>query len=301
MDSSFSEPKTHRDGIAPDEVPIIPLTEEPEKINQGDEYYGQNISHNEIESNTALQPPQSRGPVTVLREPTMPPMDARPATSPQPPNTDNLFLGGGEGAGYGPFAYGIPLSDSRAGSEYGQEPAPASMAESRIGSATPLALFDDDHGHQFTLRPSTSQPMSLFSNYPRSGQNSAMPFPAGSRQSSRPGSVLMTIFDEPVWNLPGSRSVSRSGSIHGSGSGAGVVAGGNGVSRVESNPMSRSGNIPYGGGQGGSGGGDTGTVSPVSTRSPESNIGPFDEMRSPGEIPHFENDVDLNHVGAGPQ
>ncbi|KAF9101159.1 Potassium channel [Mortierella sp. GBA35] len=313
LDSLFSEPKTHRDGIAPDEVPIMPLTEEPEEMNQGDKYHGQDISRDDMGSNAALQPPQSRGPVAVVREPTTPPMDARPATSPQPLNPDNLFLGGGEGAGYRPFANGNPLPESRVGSEYGHESTTASRAGSRVGSTThlpsfaspetvPAALFDDDHDHQFTLRPSTSQPMSLFSNHPRSGQNSAMPSPAGSRQSSRPGSVLMTIFDEPVWNLPGSRSVSRSGSIHGSGSGSG--AGGNGLSRVESNPMSRSGSNPYGGGQRGSGnggGGGTGTISPASMRSPELNIGPFDEMRSPGEILQFDDDVDLNYVSAGPQ
>ncbi|KAK3846746.1 MAG: hypothetical protein J3R72DRAFT_433482 [Linnemannia gamsii] len=281
LDSALSEPRTQRNGIAPDEVLFMPLTDEPEEMSQSDGYCPQD----EIQPDTMLPPPvQPHELVTVVREPTLPAMGTEPIISPLPPNSDNLFLGG-EGAGNGPFA---------------------------SPETVPAALFDDDHNHQFTLR--SSQPLSLFSNHPRSGHNSAVPSPAGSRQSSRPGSVLMTIFDEPVWNIPGSRSVSRSGSLYG---------GGSALARVESNPMSQPGSrngstmLPFNGPGvgvspgGGSpvagnasnsygGGGGTGAVTPGS-RSPESNVGPFDEVRLPSDIPRFDDDVDLNYVDITPQ
>ncbi|KAF9127264.1 Potassium channel [Mortierella sp. 14UC] len=318
LNSALSAPRTHRDGIAPDEVPFMPLTDELEEMGQSDEYYPQD----ETQSDVILPPPtQPHGLVTVVREPTLPALGADPTISPLPTNPDNLFLGGGEGAGYGPYAYGVPLPESRAGSECGR---PGSRVASRSGSAAhlnglgnpetvPAALFDDDHDHQYTLRPMTSRPPSLFSNHPRSGHNSAVTSPAGSRQSSRPGSVLMTIFDEPVRNLPGSRSVSRSGSIHG---------GGSALARAESNPMSQHGSrngstaLPFTGpgvgvGPGtvgernvcvdGGGGGGTGAVTPGSMGNPELNVGPFDEVRLPSDIPHFDDDVDLNRVDITPQ
>ncbi|KAF9913283.1 Potassium channel [Linnemannia zychae] len=320
LDSALSMPRTHRDGIAPDEEPFMPLTEEPEEMGQSDGYYPQY----EGQANTTLQPAtQPQGLTTVVREPTLPTMDANPATSPLPSNPDNLFLGGGEGAGYGPYAYGVPSPKSRAGLEHGQGSSSESHAVSNLGSAAhlnelssseigPVALFDDDHDPQFTVRPPTSQPLSLFSNHPRSGHNSAVASPAGSRQSSRPGSVLMTIFDEPVRNLPESRSVSRSGSIHG---------GRNTLARVESNPISQPGSrngsivLPFNGhgvgvDQGAIGderntnayeGEGRGAVTPGSMRSPESNVGPFDEVRLPSNIPHFEDEVDLNRMDITPQ
>ncbi|KAF8943171.1 Potassium channel [Haplosporangium gracile] len=319
LDSALNEPGTHRDGTAPDEELYMHLTDEPEEMGQSDGYYSLDVPRSETESDATLPPPQSRGLVTVVREPTLPAMDADPAISALPPNTDNLLLGSGKGTGYEPYAEGVPLPDPRAGSEYGQEFRPESRNGSCHGSAAqlagaaspetiPAALFDDDHDHQFTLRPKTSQPLSLFSNHPRSGNNSAMPSPTGSRQSSRPGSVLMTIFDEPIRNLPGSRSVSRSGSIRGLGTGL-IEGEGGPLARVSSNPMSQSGSrtgstvLPFNGSgiDPGSGEGCTGATSPVSTRSSESNIGPFDEVRLPADLPHFDDDVDLNHVGATPQ
>lgn len=318
LDSALSELKTHRDGIAPDEVAYIPLTDEPEEMGQGDEYYSQNRPRSETESDATLPLPQPRGLVTVVREPTLPAMDAELPATALPFNPDRLFLGGGEGAGRGPFAEGDP-PDSRGGSECGQESRPGSRIGSLHGSAAqpagvtspetiPSALFDDDHDRQYTLRPTSSQPLSLFSNHPRSGNNSAIPSPAGSRQSSRPGSVLMTIFDDPVRNLPGSRSVSRSGSERGSGTGL-IEGGGGPLERVSSNPMSQPGSrtgsivMPFNGSgiDPDRGGGGSGAISPVSARSPESNVGPFDERRLPADLPHFDDEVDLNNVGATPQ
>ncbi|KAG0288578.1 Potassium channel [Linnemannia gamsii] len=327
LNSVMNEPKTQRDRIAPDEVPFMLLTDEPEEMGHGDGCYSQDLPRSETESDATLPPPQPRGLVTVVREPTLPAMDADLAISALSPNPDNPFLGDGEGSVYGLYAEGVPLPDSRAGSVYGKESRPDSKPGSRIGSyqglaaqldgvaspeITPAALFDDDHDHQFTLRQTTSQPPSLFSNHPRSGNNSAVPSPAGSRQSSRPGSVLMTIFDEPVRNLPGSRSVSRNGSIHGSGTG--LIGGGGPLARVSSNPISHPGSrngsiilpsngsgISPGAVDSGGGGGVTGTTSPTSTRSPESNVGPFGEVRLPADLPHFDDDVNLNLVGATPQ
>jgi hypothetical protein len=306
LDSVFNKTRTHHDGIAPDEVPYMLLTDEPGEMDQGDGYCSQDVPHSETESYATLPPPQPRGLVTVVREPTLPTMDADLAIAALPPNPNNLSLGGGEGAGYGPYAEGVPVS--RIGSRHGSA---AQLADVASPETIPAALFDDDNDHQFTLRPTTSQPPSLFSNHPRSGNNSAIPSPAGSRQSSRPGSVLMTIFDEPVRNLPGSRSVSRSGSVHGPG--AGLIGGGGGpLARVSSNPMSqpgsRTGSIilsPNGSGispgAGDGAGGATWTTSPSSTRNPESNVGPFNEVRLPASLPHFDDDVDLNQVGATPQ
>lgn len=318
LDSALNKPKTHRDRIAPDEAPYMPLTDEPKEMGLGDGYFSQDMPRSEAESDATLPPPQPRGLVTVVREPTLPAMDDDLVTPALLPNPDNPFLGGGEGSVYGLYAEGTPLPDSRAGSVYGQESRPDShhgSAAQLVGVASPeiipAVLFDDDNDHQFTLRPTTSQPPSLFSNHPRSGNNSAVPSPAGSRQSSRPGSVLMTIFDEPVRNLPGSRSVSRSGSIHGSGTGQ--IGGGGPLARVSSNPMSHPGSrngsiILPSNGSGISpgavdsgGGGVTGTTSPASTWSPESNVGPFGEVRLPADLPHFDDDVDLNLVGATPQ
>ncbi|KAF9136924.1 Potassium channel [Mortierella sp. GBA39] len=311
LDSALNELRAHRDGIAPDEIPCMPLTDEPEEMDQDDGDYSQDVPRSETESDATLPKPQRRGLVTVVREPTLPAVDAELLATALPSNPDNLFLGGGEGAGRGPFAEGVPSPDSSAGSEYGQESRPGSRIGSRHGSVaqlagvaspeiTPATLFDDDNGHQYTLRPTTSQPLSLFSNHPRSGNNSAMPSPTGSRQSSRPGSVLMTIFDEPVWNLPGSRSASRSGSIRGSGTGL-IEGGGGPLARVSSNPMSQPGSrtgsivMPL------NGSGGSGATSPASARSPESIVGPFDEHRLSADLPHFDDDVDLNHVGATPQ
>lgn len=321
LDSALNEPRTHCDGIAPDEVPYMPLTDEPEEMGQGDGDYPQDVPRSETESDATLPLPQPRSLVTVVREPTLPVMEAEPPATATalPINPDSMLLEGGVSAGLGPFAEGVPMADSRAGSEYSQESRPGSRIGSRHGSAAqllgvvnpetiPAALFDDDHDHQHTLRPTNSQPLSLFSNHPRSGNNSAMPSPAGSRQSSRPGSVLMTIFDEPVRNLPGSRSVSRSGSIRGSGTGL-IEGGGGPLARVSSNPMaqpgSRTGSIamPFHGSGScpGSGGGGSRAASPASTRSPDSNVGPFDEHRLSADLPHFDDDVDLNQVGVTPQ
>ncbi|KAF9956591.1 Potassium channel [Mortierella alpina] len=169
---------------------------------------------------------------------------------------------------------------------------------------SPLSQLSEHHDHERSFRPSMSRPMSLFSNHPRSGHNSAVQSPASSRPSSRPPSVLMTIFDEPVTNLPGSRPASRAPSLAE-------------IARVDSRDSSttRWQPAPHMAGLGISGDGTGGTglgrgegarsstsTGPVLSPSlSETSVGPFDEVRSPETIHHFDDDVDLNKAELHPQ
>ncbi|KAK3818721.1 MAG: hypothetical protein J3Q66DRAFT_368790 [Benniella sp.] len=86
-----------------------------------------------------------------------------------------------------------------------------------IAAPGSIELFDDDNDRPFTLLQSNqSQPLSLFANHPRSGQVSGGHTPSGSVHHSRPPSVLMNVFNEPVRDLPRSRSVFRTDSTMGS-------------------------------------------------------------------------------------
>ncbi|KAF9940916.1 Potassium channel [Mortierella alpina] len=167
-----------------------------------------------------------------------------------------------------------------------------------------LSQLSEHHDHERSFRPSMSRPMSLFSNHPRSGHNSAVQSPASSRPSSRPPSVLMTIFDEPVTNLPGSRQASRAPSLAE-------------IARVDSRDSSTARWQPvphmaglgissdgaestgYVGGEGASP--NTSTRHALSPSSSETSVGPFDEVRSPETIQHFDDDVDLNRAEPHPQ
>ncbi|KAF9953646.1 Potassium channel [Mortierella alpina] len=166
---------------------------------------------------------------------------------------------------------------------------------------SPLSQLSEHYDHERSFRPSMTRPMSLFSNHPRSGHNSAVQSPASSRPSSRPPSVLMTIFDEPVTNLPGSRPTSRAPSLAE-------------IARVDSRDSSvaRWQPAPHMAGLGISGdatGHDGGEVASSNTSgrgalSPASSatsVGPFDEVRSPETILHFDDDVDLNRAELHPQ
>ncbi|KAG0212577.1 hypothetical protein BGX28_006013 [Mortierella sp. GBA30] len=168
---------------------------------------------------------------------------------------------------------------------------------------SPLSQLSEDHDHQHTFRPSISRPMSLFSNHPRSGHNSAMQSPASSRPSSRAPSVLMTIFDEPVMNVA-SRPASRSPSISG---GSRVESMDNLVSRAQPSSQMTGLGITEGvreiGGEGADHDGDraAGTRRRINPSSSDISIGPFDEVRNPESIPHFDDDVDLNRAELHPQ
>ncbi|GJJ69946.1 potassium channel subfamily K, other eukaryote [Entomortierella parvispora] len=295
--------------VAPDEI-RIPITLEPAEMTEEEEQKFEGGSGQET----------VRGMATRLREPTMPSTtDAEQTHQPMPefPQGNNLFLGGGVGAGYGPFAAGVPMPDSRTGSEYGYSPAGSRMG-SRAGSTTQLqglflapsthqALFDEDMDHQTTLHASSaSRPGSLFSNHP---QGSRLPSPAGSAQSSRAPSVLMTIFDEPVHHLPGSRAVSRTNSVAGGSSSRPISRAnsfsrnGQGLGQVQQQNMTPPSlsdvnyQVPL-----------HQARSPLSGSPPirsltisEISVGPFGEPRDPESIHRFGDEVDLNHAEINPQ
>ncbi|KAF9559689.1 Potassium channel [Mortierella alpina] len=168
-------------------------------------------------------------------------------------------------------------------------------------NTSPLSQLSEHYDHERSFRPSMSRPMSLFSNHPRSGHNSAVQSPASSRPSSRPPSVLMTIFDEPVTNFPSSRPASRAPSLAE-------------IARVDSRDSSTARWQPAthmaGLGISGDGAGhvhgdgvspNTGARHPLSPSSSETSVGPFDEVRSPETIQHFDDDVDLNRAELHPQ
>ncbi|KAG0051445.1 Potassium channel [Gryganskiella cystojenkinii] len=269
----------NRDSIAPDDI-VIPVTSEPAEMTQEEERF----------ENSPRKP--LRGPIVLVREPTLPLLGGD-SNQARPPMTwredrqdDHLFLGGGTGAGYGPYAFGVPLPESRAGSDYEGHSSAGSRVGSRASSTTHLqglflppstaqALFGEEADHQASIQASSSvsRPGSLFSNHPHASRQQS---PPGSAQSSRASSVLMTIFDEPAHQWPGSRSVSRNNSI----------------SRPARSPLS-----PV-------------LVSPpplartvVSPPISESNVsvGPLDEVRELGTQPHFEEEVDLNHAEMNPR
>ncbi|KAG0369926.1 hypothetical protein BC939DRAFT_473594 [Gamsiella multidivaricata] len=281
------EERRHQRGeIAPDEIPI-PLTDEPGIMDASEEARfraGQDVSHGAAVSRTTSQPPVQGPitPITLVHEPTLPLNNEETSSASNIP--DNLFLGGGAGAGYGLHAYGVPQSGSKSELEAGLE------ARSNIDFQRPMTptsgptqlMENEDNGRQLTVHASNSRSRSLFSNHPRSGQSSAMHSPTGSAQHSRPSSVLMTIFDEPT-NLSKSRTASRASSVSG----------------PQHRTRNESSNDLY------TGEGDdnsSGTRPPLGgpARS-DISIGPFDEVRNPDLIPHFDDDVDLNHAELNPQ
>ncbi|KAK3818640.1 MAG: hypothetical protein J3Q66DRAFT_175780 [Benniella sp.] len=241
----------HQEGIAPDEI-VVPMTTEPTVMTADEE--GRFHAGQEVVQTGGFDLRLNR-------------------SEDQAPGTNNLYLGGGSGAGLGPHAYGgpFPESNNNGGGE-------------NIAVPRPIELFDDDNDRPFTLLQSNhSQPLSLFANHPRSGQVSGGHTPSGSVHHSRPPSVLLTIFNEPVRDLPGSRSLSRANSTTGSR----LHSRGGSTEYLNPNPSAADepGDHPH-------------SVSRVlSTES----LGPFDETRNPETIPHFDQDVDLNHLELTPQ
>ncbi|ORZ26581.1 hypothetical protein BCR41DRAFT_202056 [Lobosporangium transversale] len=248
------------------------------------------------------------------REERVAPDEASRSYTPAPPsvsntNPNNLFLGGGAGAGYGQHAYGVPRFDSKhAATNNATNNATATAAntvtanDSNHGNAAPqIAHFDDDDdnnndNNRYTMHaPSTQAPLSLFSNHPQSTLNNVRPSPAGSARSSRPSSVLMTIFDEPVImenipgssasrSRPGSRTISRNNSnsrTAAAAAAAAVAATRSRSSRSSSDAMLQQQNV---------------TTHPTPSNIESMDVGPFNEVRYPGELPQFEDDVDLNHI-----
>jgi len=315
---AFTSTRVDRgESVPPDEIEI-PITLEPAEMTEEEEQ--------DFEGDAGQE--TVRGFTTRLREPTLP--SSADTEQPQPsvlgyPQGRNLFLGGGVGAGYGPYAAGVPMPDSRAGSEYGG----CSPAGSRMGSrasstaqlqglflppSTHQAIFDEDFDHQTTLHASAaSRPGSLFSNHPH---GSRLPSPAGSVQSSRAPSVLMTMFDEPVHHLPGSRTVSRNNSVVGASSSQPISRknsfsrGGQTLGqqlqpqqqRLPQQPMPLPSEVSS----------QPPLVQPRSSlagssplmRSPaisEISVGPFGEVRDLESMLYFEDQVDLNHAEINPQ
>ncbi|KAG0348603.1 Potassium channel [Podila humilis] len=318
----------HRDGVAPD---ANAFSEEPEMMSESKTEELTSL-HPEFVS-TVHEPslPRDRNPLHSTAATPSEQQDQSQLTT----GTERLYLGGGVGAGYGTHAYGVPTVpnqhdafDSIAANTYNAT-SPSSNIHNNFAHSIPASLYDDELDHQVTIHGSDSRPLSLFSNhYNRSGYNS----PVESRVSSRTPSVRMTIFDEPVpvppLSRPGSNNVSRSGSVvgqqgHGHGYGQGHV---NQSSQSQSpsrstsptSPTSvRTGSVftsippsgtvaPTGFGLGMSGipsmsiGDSGGTNSRVP--SPDANsLGPFDETRDAESIPHFEQEVDLNHLEMSPE
>ncbi|KAF9179682.1 Potassium channel [Haplosporangium sp. Z 767] len=340
----LGEQRYHCEGIAPDEMPVQ-WTAEPEQMSMSDQ---KNVDAVQDTTQTAQSsmpfsrtPPQG-SPATLLSEPAN--------TTKQ--SADNIQ----------PIGYG---SEAREATAEVPDAAPRTGMNTDfvIPSMAPASLFDESLDHQHTLHPTTSRPLSLFSNHGRSGHNSSMSSPAGSRHSSRPPSVLMTIFDTPVANPAGSRPVSRNGSLVG---GSRVMSRNSSLSQLHQQYQQQqhlqhaqappqhlsqihhapgsvplhglglgiqgTGTVEHGasGGQGGvvqepptllyepgnrniSGPGTEPGVGAVTgaigydhpgARSPaysDISVGPFDETRTPNNIPHFDDDVDLNHVECPPQ
>lgn len=293
----------HRDGIAPDE---IVFTKEPEALTDEEERRLSEDTHVNIQTSTPtpvssqpLSPPHEF--VARLREPTLPrELDFSQQVgqpSHTPTESQGLFLGGGASAGYGTHAYGVPIPPGQYDS-FDSMPSPPHVQHFMLPISAASSLFDDELDHQATIHGSDSRPMSLFSNHYRSGHNSVIGSPVGSRPSSRAPSVLMTIFDEPVQvpslSHPGSRNVSRSGSL----------VGGGGTSRTGS--MFPQASATTGLGIGGIDTGTTGTgpgpgSGAESAHSPETSVGPFDEIRDSEHRLQFDDDVDLNHLEMSPE
>jgi hypothetical protein len=165
-----------------------------------------------------------------------------------------------------------------------QNPTAMGAVKKNVATPGPIELLDDGKHRPFTLLQSNqSQPLSLFANHPRSGQVSGGHTPSGSVHHLRPPSVLMTIFNEPVRDLPGSRSISRANSTTGSR----LHSRGGSTEYLNPNPSAAD---------------EPGDHPPSVNRvlSTES-LGPFDETRHPETISHFDQDVYLNHLELTPQ
>ncbi|KAF9112852.1 Potassium channel [Mortierella sp. AM989] len=279
------------EGVAPDEIPAL-LTTEPEPLNAMEE-----AQFHSDQSTVYVEKPSA----PLAHETTL--LNKQETASPT--SSNNLFLGGGIAAGYGRHAYGVPMSGSGAESaantqtEFMPVVQPASptvvSCSSAMPAPEPTQLFDDDGHHQLTLHVSSSQPPSLFSNHPHSGQNSAVHSPSGSISSTK-SPVLMTIFDVPVLDLPGSRTVSRNNSLSIRNQQSRSRASSNAQRRKsEKSNSSSSNSVLDGDGEAES---STQNQPPSSyTRvSSDVSIGAFDETRNPETIAQFDQNIDPNHI-----
>ncbi|KAF9390696.1 Potassium channel [Podila verticillata] len=286
----------HRDGVAPDE---IVFTEEPAAMTDEEERRLSEEAHVITQTSSIPVSPQPLSPprefVARLREPTLPrelnfPQQVVSPLSQTGTESQGLFLGGGTGAGYGTHALGVPIQPGQYDS-FDSMPSPPHLQHFMLPISASASLFDDDLDHQATIHGSDSRPMSLFSNHHRSSHNSVIGSPVGSRPSSRAPSVLMTIFDEPVQvpslSHPGSQNVSRSGSF---------VGGGTPRTGAVFPQAGATTGLGIGGVDTGTTGSETGSM-----HSPETSVGPFDEVRGSEYRLQFDDDVDLNHVEMSPE
>ncbi|KAF8971296.1 Potassium channel [Entomortierella lignicola] len=288
------------EGVAPDAIPV-PLTAEPETLSSVEETQFSSgrstvLIENTSEVNTAL-----------AHEPTYPLSLSNESGKKELVNPSNLFLGGGVGAGYGQHAYGVPIPESEAKTSIDTQAAfnsaiqPASPIVNNNGATSssqePIQLFDeDDDIHQLTLHSSRSQPLSLFSNHPRSGQNSVNHSPSGSISSTISPPTLMTIFDVPAGDISETRASSRDSSL----SAPKRLS----RPRMNSSALRISETIDTSGDQEDGESELPPQSQPPSTRGRESSvvcIGPFNETRNPETIPRFDQDVDLNHIDLSSQ
>ncbi|KAG0004475.1 Potassium channel [Entomortierella chlamydospora] len=301
------------EGVAPDVMPI-PLTTEPETMNATEEAQfsaGQNTVQIENTSGESSRS-QPRNPEPPIHESASPSVFSNEQETAESSSSNKLFLGGGTSAGYGRHGYGVPTSEAEAMPKTDSptklkkvniQPAPPVVSSSSSSSvARPseaIQLFDSDvDSHQLTIHSSSSsQPLSLFSNHPRSGQSSAVHTPSGSISSTVTPPVLMTIFDVPAWDHKNPQTGSRNSSLS--------VPNQQSRSRANSNAR-RIGEIS--GHQTNDQTEDEAESShhnqAPSTRSrvsSEISIGPFDETRTPETIPRFDDDVDLNHIDLTPE
>ncbi|KAI8604120.1 hypothetical protein EDD21DRAFT_238757 [Dissophora ornata] len=303
------EQRYHREGIAPDEMPM-PLSAEPATMN-AEEEAAFHADHDTLQNDNApgpgpRVPPQ--GFIARVHEPTMPTTSSSSSGTATPVGDipRNLLLGGGTGARYGPHAYGVPLPGSVAEDDAGLRGRSRQRSEGHYlspASSEVLQVSDDDGDydgdHQQIMRATADhRPPSLFSNHPQSGQSSRAPSCAGSAHHSRPSSVLMTIFDEPVLNLPRSRSISRTDSVLAAAAGS-LQPRPRTVSETPLMEADRSDRAQRSSGQ--SSTGPAASRPSIQSNASEVSIGPFDETRNPETLPHFEQDVDLNHLELEPE
>ncbi|KAF9941918.1 Potassium channel [Modicella reniformis] len=258
-----------------DEI-LIPLTTEPTIMNTNEET--QFLAGQDVERIERGLEPNLRHPRQTLATSVHGSILPSNRSVNHTPETNDLYLrGGGSGPGHEPYAHGVPLSGSNS-KENGED--------TRTSAPRPLELFVDDDRPYTPQQSNHSQPLSIFSNHPRSEQGSTAHTPSGSIHHSRPPSVLMTIFDEPVRNLQGSRLVSRTNSLstsrsHSRGTSTERLV--SGASPAESQEPEGH-NPPF----------PSSVISDV-------GVGPFDEIRNPETIPHFDQDIDLNHLEMTPQ
>ncbi|KAF9173188.1 Potassium channel [Mortierella sp. AD010] len=302
------------EGVAPDVIPI-PLTTEPETMNAMEEAQfgaGQNtVQIRNTSGESSRSQPRNLEP--LIRELPSPSVFSNKQETATSSSSNKLFLGGKASAGYGRHGYGVPTSEAETMpttdsptklKKVNIQPAPPAVSNNSSSSSVArpseaIQLFDPDvDSHQLTIHSSSSsQPLSLFSNHPRSGQSSAAHTPSGSISSTVTPPVLMTIFDVPAWDHKNPRTGSRNSSLS--------VPNQQSRSRANSNAR-RIGDIS-------SHQIDDQTEDEAessvhnqapSTRSrvsSEVSIGPFDETRTSETIPQFDDDVDLNHIELTPE